>query len=158
MARETLKRVEWKIDYGIAVHVGIDDTIPLINEIAAWLNERHSMPLYLLDDCMEQKSVLSGLKAIAGNYYKAPPSIQGNVKLYAEPQELRAGEKTLRYPIKFLSVPTRAQFGLNVVSEGVRENTIIFGTPDACADVLEAASLSAQPIFYCGGMLAVRAA
>lgn len=155
LIRETLKRIEWKTDYGIAVHVGIEGSIPRINEISGWLNERFGHSLRLLDDGIKEDSIL---KSVAGSVYRTPPSVRGDVRLHTDAQELLDEKGEAQFPFHFLSVPQGAGEALAGISKGVKQGTMIFGTPDACADVLEAASLSAQPIFYCGGMLAVRAA
>jgi hypothetical protein len=150
-----MKRVEWKTSYGIAVHIGIEGAIPEINEIAGWLNERFSQNLFLIDSGVKKDSLL---KSVAGSVYRTPPSVKGDVKLYVDAQELLDEHGKLIFPVHYLSVPTDARDGLAAIATGIRPGTMIFGSADACADVLEAASLSAQPIFYCGGMLAVRAA
>lgn len=150
-----MKRIAWKIDYGVAVHIGIEDSIPTINEIAGWLNERFGQHLILIDSGVKKDSIL---KSIAGSVYRTPPSVKGDVRLYADARELQNEKGMLPFPIHFLSVPTDARDGLQAIVTGVKPGTMIFGTADACADVLEAAELSAQPLFYCGGMLAVRAA
>jgi hypothetical protein len=155
MIRESMKRVDWKTSYGVAVHVGIDDSIPIINEIAGWLNERFKQQLLLIDNGVKKDSIL---KSLSGSIYRTPPTVKGDVKLYVDAQELLDEHGKLVFPIHFLSIPTDARDGLAALATGIRPDTMIFGTPDACADVLEAAELSAQPLFYCGGMLAVRAA
>lgn len=155
LIRESMKRIDWKADYGVAVHVGIEDSIPVINEIAGWLNERFRQPLIIIDDGIKPDSLL---KSVSGSGYRTPPSVQGDTRLYNDAQELLDEKGKLPFPIHFLSVPTKARGGLTALSTGVKPGTVIFGSPDACADVLEAAELAAQPFFYCGGMLAVRAA
>lgn len=155
MIRELMKRIDWKADYGNAVHIGIEGAIPAINEISGWLNERVKQTLILLDSGVKKDSIL---KSVAGSVYRTPPSVKGDVRLLVDAQELLTEKGELPFPVHFLSVPTDARDGLDVIVKGVKPGTVIFGTADACADVLEAAELSAQPIFYCGGMLAVRAA
>lgn len=155
LIRETLKRIDWKTSYGIAVHVGVTGQIPHINEIAGWLNERFRYPLTIVDDCIRKDSIL---KSVAGNVYRTPPSIKGDVRLRTDAQELLDSNGNPLVPVFFLSVPDGAGDGVESIAKAIGPETMIFGTPDACADVLEAAELSAQPIFYCGGMLAVRAA
>ena len=155
LIRETMKRIEWKIDYGIAVHVGIDGSIPRINEIAGWLNERFGQHLDIIDSGVKEHSIL---KTVAGSVYRTPPSVKGDTRLHLTSLELLDEKGKAKFPIHFLSVPQGAGEAVTGISACVQPGTMIFGTPDACADVLEAASLSAQPIFYCGGMLAVRAA
>lgn len=150
-----MKRIDWKTSYGIAVHVGIDESIPRINEIAGWLNERFGYPLRLIDRGIKPDSVL---KSVAGTVYRTPPSVKGDVRLHTDAQELLDEHGEAQFPIFFVSVPTGAQDALAAISKGVQKETMIFGTADACAAVLEAAELQAQPIFHCGGMLAVRAA
>lgn len=146
-----MKRIEWKVDHGLAVQIGITGAIDTITEIAGWLNERFSQSVILLDDFKGKASVLSSLKSQVGDHYRVPPTIKGDVKMYPQMPEGNL-------PIHFLSVPTDARFELETVARRLHPGSIIYGSPDACADVLEAAELAAQPIFYCGGMLAVRAA
>jgi hypothetical protein len=155
LIRESMKRVEWKTSYGIAVHVGIEKNIPVINEVAGWLNERFGQALDIIDSGIKADSIL---KTVAGSVYRSPPSVKGDTRMHLTSQELLDEKGEAKFPIHFLSVPTGAGEAVAGVAKGIREGTMIFGSPDACADVLEAASLSAQPIFYCGGMLAVRAA
>jgi len=150
-----MKRIDWKAEYGVAIHIGIEGAIPAINEISGWLNERFGQALILIDSGVKKDSIL---KSIAGSVYRTPPSVKGNVKLYVDTKELLNEKGKLSFPVHFLSVPTDARDGLADIVTGVSGGTVIFGSADACADVLEAASLSAQPLFYCGGMLAVRAA
>jgi len=151
--RQSLTRIDWKAEFGYAVQIGLDGAIEELNQIAGWMAERFDQETILIDDCKGdgKESILSGLKADVGTHYRVPPTINGKVKLYTEAPELH-------FPVHFLSVPTDAREGLDAVAKRIRKGSVIYGSPTACADVLEVAELAAQPLLYHGDVIAVRAA
>lgn len=151
LIRAALKRVSWKTEHGLVVQLGIEGSVPDINAISSWLVENFDQDVILIDDCRQQGgSFLDGLKPQVGEHYNVPPTLSGRVRLYEKPPELK-------FPIHFLSVPTDERYGLKEILPNIQSGTMIFGAADACGDVLEKAELSGEIIYYCGGMLAVRA-
>lgn len=141
---------DWKTEHGYAIQVGIEGAVEELNHIARWLLEHRDMEVMCIDNLENTKeSLLDGLKSQNGAHYRAPPTVNGNVRIYAEVPELH-------FPILFLHAATSNHTELTALAGSIKFGAILYGTPEACSVVLEAAQCEAQPLYFHGDKIVVR--
>jgi hypothetical protein len=151
--RKALQATNWKGEHGHCLQIGLEGAVDDLNEIASWCAEHRDRDVDLVDGFHGfRESILDGMKAQVGVHYKAPPTIQGRVRMF------RVGDFTLNFPVLFLHVATTRLDDVSFVVDGIKTGTVIFGNVEAVAQILDLANQEAQPLYRTDGCIAVRIA
>lgn len=151
--RKALQGTNWKGEHGYIVQIGLEDAVDDLNEIAKWCVEHRDRDVDLVDGFHGfSESILDGLKSQVGVHYKAPPTIQGRVRMW------HIDDFTLNFPILFLHVATTRSDDVSFCVDGIKTGTVIFGSVEAVAQILDLSGQEAQPLYSSDGCVAVRIA
>lgn len=130
----------------------MEDHVDELNDIARWYAEHRDGEMIAVDPLKGLRtSILDGLKTQKGAHFKAPPTVNGRVRFYREAPKLH-------FPILFLHVATTERSEIEPFISKVKTGTVVYGTAEACAIVLEAAQSEAQPLYFHHDRIAVRIA
>lgn len=152
MILASLQATDWKSEHGYAIQIGVTGSIPQLNFIAAWLTENRSLPTLAVDNFEGVKdSILDGPDIKTRSCYKVPPTFSGGVELYRTLPELFS-------PILFLYLANGKIDPLFPYFVKLRHPSVVMGSVKACASLLNAAKLTAEPLFYNRGTVSIRVA
>jgi hypothetical protein len=148
----SLTATEWKAEHGYVIQVGVTGSIPQLNQIAAWVAEQRDLPTIAIDDFEGMSdSFLDSSTIKTRKHYKAPPTFSGRVEIYRSTPDLH-------FPILFLHLANGNIELLSAYFNRLRHPSVVLGSLKACTRLLDAAKLTAQPLYYYRDQVSIRIA
>ena len=142
LIRSALRATDWKTEHGLTIQYGIDKAVTLLNYIAGWMAEHRDGDVLGIDPFDGHRhSFLDSLKQHKTKVLRTPPTMHGRVKLYSAIPALNS-------PVLFLHLVRAEDTEITPILEKIRKGSVVVGSAEACARVLEKTESRGQPLYF----------